>query len=304
MRIPWWLFAFLGVAVIWGSSFALIEVALTAFSPSQITVGRLLLGALTLAVLLLAMGKFPNLRQLDLKSIAFIAATTAAGFILTAVAQMHITSSSAGLLNASVPLWTALFVALLVPRERPSGKQLSGLIVGFAGMFVLVEAWEIFTGNAINFVGTLALLGATCCYGLGSAVARWRLADSKASNMQLCMVQLSIAAVLTTLSLPIGATTVQSSPTFGAIASVVLLGVLSGAVAFVLFWYLMSKTGAVTSASVYYAMPVVACIVGVVFLNETLQLAQVIGAVVVVAGIVLSMRQLPQAQEEQTGSVS
>ena len=86
-----------------------------------------------------------------------------APFVLLAYGEQHVDSVLAGLLNATTPLMTLLFVPLLVPTERITARRVAGLLIGFAGVLCVLGVWRGVAGGTIT--GTLACLGSTACYG-------------------------------------------------------------------------------------------------------------------------------------------
>ena len=180
-----WLFSYLALAVIWGLSFALIKQALAAMTPLQVTTARMGLGALTVCVFLLVARRFPRPNAREWRNL-FVLGVVGLGlpFALIAFAETRITSILAGLLNSSVPLFAAIFVALLIPAERPDRTQVVGLLVGFAGIGVLVGVWNIST-SGIDLVGVTAMILSGLCYGFGTAFGRVSMANSDLAGTQL-----------------------------------------------------------------------------------------------------------------------
>jgi drug/metabolite transporter (DMT)-like permease len=122
------------LAAVWGSSFLWIKLALRGLSPVEVTLARLLLGATALFVVV-AVRRHPLPRSLSLWSHIAVAAlfANAAPYLLFALGEQNVSSSTAGILNATTPLWT-IVVALVTRHERrlPAARA-AGLLVGFAG---------------------------------------------------------------------------------------------------------------------------------------------------------------------------
>lgn len=282
-----WAPAYAGLVGIWGLSFMFNAVALRAFTPLQLTFGRIGLGALTLLAVLLVSRARPVLRRRDVGDLVVLALTlNAVPFLLIAFAQERITSILAGMLNATAPLWALLFVRLLLPAERPGPRQVAGVLLGLAGLAVLLGAWDI---AAVDWVGTAAMLGATACYGLGSAYSRLRLTATALSGTSLSAVQLSLAALLLAPLVLAGPAAPDASQTLPWPAlAVVMLGVFGAGAAYVLFWRVIRSAGAVVATTVTYAIPLVSTAAGVVVLGEPLRWHEPLGAVVVLAGVALT----------------
>ncbi|MDE0571928.1 DMT family transporter [Demequina sp. B12] len=302
-----WLPYFLGVSAAWGCSFLFIEVALREFAPAQVAFGRVFFGAVTLMVMVLVTGNRPALTWKKLGAVALVAAfMSAIPLVLIPAAQQHISSILASLLNATTPLWTAMFVALLIPTERVSRLQLAGLVLGAGGIAILLGAWRV---DDFPLLGAALMLGATACYGIGSTLSRLMLSRVKDSPMALSSLQITVSAFMLS---PVALAAPQ--PAQGAVAwgswpmwAIVALGVTGTSFAYVWFWKVVQVAGATTAASVTYCVPVVATALGVLVLGETLAWFEVMGALVVFAGVWLAQRRpkpRPEAIPEIKGSAA
>lgn len=287
-----WLINYVALAVIWGLSFALIKQGLTALTPLQVTTARLGLGAIVVVGLLLATRSFPRATPTEWRHLMVVGiAGLAIPFALIAFAETRVTSILAGLLNAATPLFTAIFISLLVPQERPHRLQIVGLITGFVGIAVLVGAWDM-GGSGVDPVGVLAMVAATVCYGFGTSFGRVSLSSSSLSGIQLTGIQLlsGTAALLLLLLVDPGQSPGPMTPT--AALSVLALGVLGTGLAMVLFWHILRQAGATVAATVTYVIPVVSTAVGVLVLREGFTWNQIVGGLIVIGGVILT--QLPQ----------
>lgn len=300
-----WLPYFLGVSAAWGSSFLFIEVALDEFTPIQVALGRLVCGAAVLIVLAVSMRAVPRLTwRMTGALLAVGVFMSGLPFILIPLAQQHVTSILASLLNATTPLWTALFVALLIPTERVNRAQLVGLVIGALGIAVLLGAWRVEDFPAL---GAAFMLGATACYGIGSTLSRVLLNRIQASPVGLSAVQITlsmliIAPVALATPAPVPAAFELSS---AAMWSLIALGVTGTSFAYVWFWKIVKAAGATTAASVTYAVPVIATALGILVLGEQLHWYEPVGAAVVMAGVWLAQRRprpRPEVLQELTGS--
>lgn len=288
-----WLPAFLVAALSWGASFLFISLALRGLEPSQVAFARVFVGAVVLGFALLFTRRWPSLTMRDVGAIAVVAlGLSVVPFVLIPMAQQHITSILASLLNATTPLWTALFVALLIPHERASRVQIAGLVLGTAGIAVLLGAWNV---KELPIVGAALMLTATAFYGIGSTMSRLLLARIKQGPTALSAVQMTLSAlILLPLALLApapapGALSLSSAALWG----VLLLGVVGTSFTYVLFWQVVKVAGATTAASVTYVVPIVATVLGILVLHETLLWYEPVGAVIVLAGVALAQRKPP-----------
>lgn len=287
-----WLINYVVLAVIWGLSFAFIKQGLTALSPLQVTTARMGLGAIVVVGLLLVTRSFPRASAGEWRHLMVVGIVgLALPFALIAFAETRVTSILAGLLNAATPLFTAVFITVLVPQERPHRLQVVGLLTGFAGIAVLVGVWNM--GSAgVDPVGILAMVAATVCYGFGTSFGRISLSSSTLSGIQLTGIQLLSGTAALCVLLVVDPGDGPGPLTVTAGLSVLALGILGTGLAMVLFWHILRQAGATVAATVTYAIPVVSTTVGVLVLRETVTWNQMVGGLIVIAGVVLT--QLPQ----------
>ena len=285
-----WLPPLAVASLMWGSSFLFIKMGLRAFTPAQVGFGRLAVGTLVLIALVAAARSWPRLTRKQLAAFTVVAAAmSGVPMVLIPMAEQHITSILASLLNATTPLWTAFFVALLIPHERTTRAQLVGLLVGAAGIGVLVGAWDV---HEFSLKGTVLMLVATAFYGVGGVMSRMMLTRVTAGPEALSMVQVGLSAVLVApFALLSGAPAPGAfSLTGSALWGLVALGVLGTSFAYVLFWRVVKMAGATTAASVTYLAPVVATVLGIAVLGERLHWYEPVGAVIVLSGVWLAGR--------------
>jgi len=172
------------LAAIWGSSFLFIKVGHTALAPLQVTLGRMICGALTLLVILAARREgLPRSPRAwgHLAVAAFL--LNALPFSLFAYGELHTTSVLAGIWNATTPLFTFPLALLMLHEERLSAARTTGLAVGFIGVLVVLGVWQGFGGQAL--LGNLACLGAAVSYGVGFPYTRKYLAGRPESTVAL-----------------------------------------------------------------------------------------------------------------------
>ncbi|WP_159449391.1 DMT family transporter [Demequina sp. NBRC 110051] len=302
-----WLPYFLGVSAAWGASFLFISIALRTFAPTQVAFGRVLFGAITLIALVVITRNVPRLTWSKVGAVAVVAAfMSGIPLVLIPAAQQHISSILASLLNATTPLWTALFVALLIPAERVTRAQLTGLVIGALGIAILLGAWRV---ADFPVLGAALMLGATACYGIGSTLSRLLLSRVQDSPAALSSMQITVSALLLAPFALAAPTPEPGSLALNSVSlwAIVALGVTGTSFAYVWFWKVVKVAGATTASSVTYVVPVVATFLGIVVLGEKLAWYEVAGAVVVFAGVWLAQRKpkaRPEAMPELKGSAA
>lgn len=275
----WWV-----LALVWGSSFFLIKIALESFEPTQVALGRVLGGLLAvLAVVALRGHRLPRFGVVW-AHVAFVGLmTNVIPFTLFAWAETRVSSTLAGLFNAATPLFTALFALLIVPSERLNRRRVAGLFVGFLGVLVVMGVWQGVSGD---LAGSVACLGATLCYGVGVPWTRRHLAVRPEGGPSLMAAQLACSTVI--LAVVCGAwTTWPDRVQWQSVVAVTVLGVLATGFAFIWMYRVIAVAGSVVSASVTYATPLVSTALGILALGESLAWNQVVGAVIVLLGAAL-----------------
>lgn len=288
--------ALVGLALIWGVSFLLIKLAIRDMSPTAVLLFRSASGCLTLAVIVLLMGRplFGAGWRTRLVSFGIMAVTNAVvPWIAIAWGEEHITSGLASILNSTTTLWTAVLIYWVMPTERPSVVNYAGVLIGFAGVVVLVlpDIWAY--GLSGSFLGTMAVLVASVSYAVNALYQR-----RKMRNVSVFEVSLGQLVASVIFAIPIAAPSIPHIHfAFVSMAAVLALGAGGTGIAYLLYYYVMNQLGAVRAAGVTLLVPVTAVFWGVLLLHESLSLPIVIGMVVIFAGIVLTnVRRSPARQ--------
>jgi drug/metabolite transporter (DMT)-like permease len=283
-RVSEWLPYWWALAVVWGSSFFLIKVGLEGFSPPQVTLGRVLFGFLAVAaVVALRRLGLPPPGRVWLHAGFVGLMTNVVPFTLFAWAETRVSSVLAGLFNAGTPLFTALFALAIMPAERLTRQRVTGLLIGFSGVVVVMGAWEGVSGDLL---GSLACIAATACYGVGVPWTRRFLSGQPYPGPSLVAAQL-LCSTLVMTALCLAFTDWPSQVGAAAVSAVVVLGALSTGLAFVWMYRVIGLAGSVVSASVTYATPLVSTFLGIVVLGEALTWNEPVGAAIVLIGAAL-----------------
>jgi drug/metabolite transporter (DMT)-like permease len=270
----------LALAALWGSSFMFIEIALRDLAPSTLILLRMLSGAVTLAAyVVLARLDVAAMRPYVWPLALLGAGNTAVPFFLIAWGQQYIDSGLASILNASAPLFTALFALGYDRSQRSSGLRLVGILVGFAGVVLLV-GFQL-SGGERAVVGGLAVVAASACYGLGGLYAGRRFAGLPAPLLAYGALLWSSLLVA-----PVGIAQ-ATTPSWEATLAVLYLGVLATGVAYLLYFGLIAGAGASKAVLVTYLVPSLALVYGAVFLDEEITAVALAGLALVLAGVAL-----------------
>jgi drug/metabolite transporter (DMT)-like permease len=269
------------IAVIWGSSFLFIDLALEAFRPGVIALARVALGAAALA--LVPASRRAVDRQ-DMPRVALLGLVWMVGpLVLFPVAQQWIDSSVAGMLNGAVPLFGAAWAVVLL--RRPLGRtQTLGLVVGFAG--VVAISWPEVQGSRATTLGAALVVFAVVLYGLSVNLAV-PLQQRYGALPVLLRAQLAALVLL----VPFGLWSLPGSRLeWGAALAMLPLGILGTGLAFALMTTLVGRVGGPRGAVATYFIPVVAITLGVAFLDERVAPAALVGTALVLGGAWLTSR--------------
>src|SRR3954471_20539878 len=271
------------MSLIWGVPYLFIRVAVDdGVPPSAVAWVRVVLAGAVLLALARRAGSLPSLGGRGRWLAVYAACEIAIPFPLIAAGEVRVSSSLTAIIIASVPLFIALLALRFDPAERATGTRLAGLLLGLAGVVALVGI-DI-AGRGDELLGAAAILVAAFGYAVGPMVYKRRLADL--DPRATMGASLAVAAVLLTPAAAIDRPTAWPSPS--ALASLVVLGLLCTAAAFVIFGVLIAEAGPGRALVITYINPVVAVALGVTILGERPGAGAVAGLVLILAGSWLS----------------
>jgi drug/metabolite transporter (DMT)-like permease len=272
----------LALAALWGASFLFIKVAVRELDPATLIVGRLGLAALTLALLIpFAAGTRETVRQLRENAAWLVAVAlinTAIPFWLLSWGETRIDSGLASIIQAAVPIFNAVLAFVAFHEVRVTGTRLLGVAVGFVGVALLVGAQP--EGKVL---GALAVVGMAFCYGVGGLLTGRHL-----SAVRPIVVAFASTSIATFVALPVGAAEApHHMPGWKTIGSVVALGVPGTALAYLLFFGLITGAGAAYASLVTYLIPPIALAYGAIFLGERFGASALGGLALILGGVAL-----------------
>ena len=284
------------LGLIWGSAFLWIKLADRGFSPVEVTLARLALGAAVLFAIVLAR-RDPVPRSARLWAHIAVAAlfANAVPYLLFAVAEQTVDSSTAGIINATTPLFTVVLALAVRHQKNVTSWQAGGLVLGFVGAVLIFTPWR--TAGGLLSAGGLECLAASVSYAVSYIYMDRFLARRGIGSVVLSACQLAAAAVMLALALAVSG--VQAPHvTAENIAAIAVLGILGTGIAYVLNYQIITSEGATVASTVTYLVPVVAIVLGVVVLGESITTITLAGIALVLAGIALS-RRVKHAQTKQ-----
>lgn len=289
-------FALTGLALIWGASFLLIKVAVHDMSPTVLLLIRSTSGLIALSVIVKLMGR-PLLGagwKTRLGSFAIMAVTNAiVPWVAIAWGEERISSGLASILNSTTTLWTAVLIYWAIPKERPSGVGYLGVVVGLAGVVILVLPDIVAHGVSGNFIGAMAVLVAALSYAANAIYQR-----RKMRNVSVFDVSIGQLAASVIFAIPLAAPSLSHVHlALTSMAAVIALGAGATGIAYLLYYYVMNSLGAVRAAGVTLLVPVTAVFWGVILLHEIVSWTIVIGMAVILAGTILTNLRRPVNRE-------
>jgi drug/metabolite transporter (DMT)-like permease len=275
--------AFAAMSVIWGMPYLFIKVAVDdGISPAFLSFARVLLAAVVLLGLAWRAGALASLRGHGKWVAAYAVAEISLPFPLIAAGEQRVSSSLAAIVIACVPLLVAVIAIRFDASERATGIRLVGLFIGLAGVVALVGI-DV-AGKTDELIGTGLIVLAAVGYAIGPLVLKRKLADLDARATM--GGSLAIAAVL--LAIPAALSLPSEVPTAEATGSLIFLGLVCTALAFIIFSVLIRDAGPSRALVITYVNPVVAVALGVAILGERPGAGAVAGLLLILAGSWLS----------------
>ncbi len=280
------------LALIWGSSFLWIKLALRGLSPVEVTFARLVLGSAVLFALVAAQrSSVPHSPRLWAHITVAALFGNASPYLLFAVGEQSVNSSTAGILNATTPLWTMLIALATRHQRSTSVRQVAGLVVGFGGALLIFSPWK---GSGFGSAGAIECLAAAASYGISFVYMDRFLARRGISPVALAACQLLAASILVAITFGVtGAPSPRLDVTV--VTSIAVLGLIGTGMAYVLNYQIITSEGATVASTVTYLLPVVAIVLGVLVLNEQITLLIVAGIALILAGVALTRNRTQEA---------
>lgn len=294
------LLQFLLLALTWGASFLFVAIALEGISPAQVVLGRLVTGAVALAIIcLIARHRLPRGGRVWAHLLVVSLLLCVIPFLLFAWAQQGISSGLASIYNATTPLMTMLVSLVALREERMTSSRAAGIIVGFLGVLVVLGPWNGLGGGTA--LAQVACLGATASYGVAFVYLRRFVSPRGLDAIPVATVQVGLGAVVMLILAPM----VASSPvslTPPVVLAVLALGALGTGLAYVWNTRIIGAWGATNASTVTYLTPVVGVLLGVIVLGERISWNEPVGAAVVVLGIAITQGRVRWRRPKRSGA--
>jgi len=281
---------------LWGSSFLFIEIALEGVEPTVLIALRLLTAAVVLVPFLALRQGAPAFRQLRAgwQPVVVLGAINAAiPFTLIAWGQKHIDSGIAAIANASVPIFVALLAIRFRPSEKVAGSRAVGIAAGIVGVAVLAGVNP--EGGWWAVAGTLAVVAASFLYAAGALYAQTHV-----ENLEPMLLVTGSTIVGTLLLAPLAiAQAPTSMPGWKVWLAIAVLGIGGMAIGQYVYYVLLETHGSTKAALVTYLLPGMALLLGIVFLDEPLTIAAVVGLALILLGVALGSGMVRPSRRRQ-----
>jgi drug/metabolite transporter (DMT)-like permease len=271
------------LSVLWGGSFFFLAVALKELPPITVMLLRVALGALPLLAFLYVRGeRLPASPRIWLMLVILGLLNNALPFVLYAYAQLRIESGLASILNATTPLWGVLVAHMATNDERASPGKIAGVLLGFAGVAVMIGTGARLDGEALAI---LMCLGATLSYAFAAVYAR-RFRPLGIPPLTVATGQL-IGASLLLLPFSLALEQPWTVPMPGAVTWAAIAGfaLICTSFAYWLYFRLLETAGATNALLVTFLIPVIAILLGALVLGEALEARHYAGMALIALGL-------------------
>jgi len=270
------------LAALWGASFLFMRIAVPQFGAINTAFLRVLFGLAGLTVILLLSKSSFNFRGKLLAALLLGAINSGIPFLMYCLAARWLPTGYSAILNATTPLMGAV-IGLLLFNEPLNRRKWAGVILGVVGILMIIRAGEIQTASG-TLAGIIACLVATGCYGLAGFLTRRWITAKGSPDPKLVAFGSQLGASLILLPFFAGSLNIDAAANWsdtGAWFSVVAVGLLCTALAYILYFRLITDIGPLRSLTVTFLIPPFAVLWGYLILGETINRGFLPGAVII-----------------------
>jgi drug/metabolite transporter (DMT)-like permease len=271
------------LAAIFGGSFLFMRIGVPVLGPATMIECRVALAGLFLTLIATVLKKPLHLRQHWKHYLMLGFFNSGLPFLLFAIAARTLSASLLSVLNATAPIWGAVIGAVW-HRQALAGRTVLGLVLGMAGVALLVGVDHASAGPGAGWA-IAAALGAACCYGIATTYAKSAKAAQGVDSFANAHGSMWAAALVVLPALPLFPA--PATPTAGVVAAVLALGILCSGIAYLIYFRLIADIGATPALTVTFLVPVFGILWGCLFLGEHITWLTIAGSAVVVVGTAL-----------------
>lgn len=284
------LIAFCALGLIWGSNFIYMKMAVNLISPLQIVFLRVLFGFLPVVVYA------QYCKSLHWEHLKYIGHFFVMGMLATAVyyycfvkGTSLLLSGIAGAVSGAIPLFSFLLAVLFINEEKASALKIIGILVGFAGVKII--AWPSgMDMHGASLEGVLYMVLGSVSVGASFVYAKKFVIPLKISAVALTTYQLGIGLLILAIFTDYHGIDLLLTNIHATAGLIVGLGILGTGLAYIIYYYIVEKLGAVTASSVTYIPPVVALLVGAVLVGEPITQMDYVATGLIFMGVFLLKR--------------
>jgi drug/metabolite transporter (DMT)-like permease len=279
-----WLTLFV-LALMWGTSYAFIKLGVQTLPTFTLIASRLFIGFVFLAsVVAIAREPLPRNPRIYMHLLVMAVVNIVIPFFLITTAERSVDSAIAAIINGAVPLVVILLAAIVLHDEPITLGRLLGLLVGYAGVIVIVSP-GLATSTGSEISGELALVGSTISYGIGAVYTRRNMKGLR--PMIPAMFQVGIAFVIVSVLALVTEHPFAVAWNGDAILAVVWLGIFGSGAAYLLNFRLLSRIGATRTSILAYFLPIIGIVSGALMFQEHIDPVVLAGTALVLGGIAL-----------------
>ena len=275
------------LSILWGGAFFLIEVGLRSYPPITLVFMRLVLAVPPMWIAMRLMGqRLPNEPRIWSLLAVVGALNCALPFILFFWGQQYLDSGYASILNATTPLWGVITAHFLTSDEKATPARILGVLIGMAGIVVMVGP-EAMKGLSNNLLAQIACIISTIFYSFAAIYGR-RLSQTELTPMAVATGQTMMAALMMVpVVVLVDQPWTMATPRLDSTLAGLTLALFSTALAYTLYFRLIDRSGASNAQLVAFLMPILAVILGIAFLGESLSGGQIVGAALIAIGLAI-----------------
>ena len=275
------------LSILWGGAFFLIEVGLRSYPPITLVFMRLVLAVPPMWIAMRLMGqRLPSEARVWGLLAVVGALNCALPFILFFWRQQYLDSGYASILNATTPLWGVITAHFLTSDEKATPARILGVLIGMAGIVVMVGP-EAMKGLSNNLLAQIACIISTIFYSFAAIYGR-RLSQTELTPMAVATGQTMMAALMMVpVVVLVDQPWTMATPRLDSTLAGLTLALFSTALAYTLYFRLIDRSGASNAQLVAFLMPILAVILGIAFLGESLSGGQIVGAALIAIGLAI-----------------
>ncbi len=289
--------AFLALGLIWGSNFIFMKWAAETITAGQITFLRVVCGFVPVLVYALIRGdlKTSHLRHAHHFLVMSILATSVYYFAFASGTAL-LPSGIAGALSGAIPLFTFLAAAVFLRSERITPPRVLGVVAGFGGVLLIARPWN--AAVAVDPTGVFFMLLGSASVGLSFVYARKFLVGLSIPAAALTTYQMGLGVLVLAVVTDFNGVAALGGDLRAVIALVIGLGLLGTGVAYILYYFIVDRLGAIMASSATYIPPVVALAIGGILVGEPIDGLHAVAVLLILAGVAaLRPRKAPQPVE-------